>query len=86
MQYAGVKLRGTIWVEHEARMVIILLQMLREGATWEIECVACISRTQGRGGSYCHGRESQASINDMVFSSRTGGPSVYKEGLCSVCW
>jgi hypothetical protein len=46
----------------------ILLKMLREGATWEIECVACISRTQGKGAFYYHGKEIQASINNMVFS------------------
>jgi hypothetical protein len=28
----------------------ILLKILREGATWGIECVACISRTQGTSG------------------------------------
>jgi len=30
----------------------ILLKILREGATWDIECVACTSRTQGTSGFY----------------------------------
>jgi len=65
---------------------VILLKILREGATWEIECVACISRAQGTGGFYYHGRESQASITKMVFSSPTKGLSGSNEGLSSVCW
>jgi len=47
---------------------------------------ASISRAQGTVGFYYHGKESQASINDMVFSSPLEGLSDSNEGLFSVCW
>jgi hypothetical protein len=64
----------------------ILLKTLREGATWEIECVACISRTQGMDGFYYHFRESQGSISDMAFSPPIEGQSGSNEGLSLFCW